>query len=480
MRNMNKKALSLTVLILLVTGIITSSIAQEGQADALLRREMQERRIPGLQAAVVQHGKIVLLRSYGIANIQDSVPVTDRSVFSINSCTKAFTGIAIMQLVQEGKVSLDAPVSKYVDSLPEQWQPVTVQQLLTHVSGLPDILRVLQPAAGGSEQEAWKAIKARPMDFPTGTQYSYNQTNYALLGKIIDKYSGKPFAQVFRERQFQVAGMSSTCFGDSYDIIANSAETYRYNSYFYGQPLGGEKLMKNVEEFPPFRRTASGLKSTATDLANWIIALQQGKLLTTPALNTLWTAGHYNDGSPTQWALGWVTKPRSRHRAVTASGGGRAAFFVYPEDDLAIVVLTNLAGAYPEEFIDELAGCYNADIPAADPVTALHMELRQQGFEHAEDIYRKKKKKDPGFQPTETDLNDWAYRMLSRGLKKEALEIFKLNTVLYPDSWNVYDSYGEALMKNGNKTEAVKMYQRSIALNPQNTYGKKVLAELLK
>jgi tetratricopeptide (TPR) repeat protein len=223
------------------------------------------------------------------------------------------------------------------------------------------------------------------------------------------------------------------------------------------------------------------MNSTAEDVARWLIALQQGKLLKTKsALKTLWTAGTYNNGAPTQWALGWMTKPRPKHSAIIATGGGRSAFFVYPEDDLSVVVLTNLSGASPEDFIDELAGCFNPDIPASDPITSLHILLRKSNFENSIAIVEDEKKKNPNFQPTENDLNDWAYRMLSRGQKKEALEVFKLNTSLYPDSWNVYDSYGEALWKNDRKEEAIRMYKKSLEMNPQNEYGKKALEILLK
>jgi CubicO group peptidase (beta-lactamase class C family) len=471
---------------LLIAGMAMNVSAQKDEVDIVIRREMGERRIPGLQVAVVRQGKIVLLRSYGVAHIEDSVPVTDQSVFSINSCTKSYTGVAIMQLVEEGKVELAAPVSRYLDSLPAAWQPVTIRQLLTHISGLPDINRVLLPSTGGAEdakieQTTWAKVRALPMDFPTGEQFSYNQTNYALLGKIIDKFSGQPFTTVFRERQFEVAGMVRTGFGDSRDVIPHSADTYRWARYMDGQAFDKEKLVRNYEEFPPFRRSASGMKSTAEDLAHWIIALQQGKILRTKeALNTLWTAGAYNDGKPTQWALGWVTKPRPKHAAVIMTGGGRAAFAVYKEDGLAIVVLTNLGGGFPEEFIDELAGCYDPAIAASDPITALHIEMRKKGFDHAIDIFQDKKKKDPGFQPVEADLNDWGYRMLSRGMKKEALEIFRLMVFIYPQSWNAYDSYGEALLKNGKKEDAIKMYQKSVELNPDNHNGKKMLERILK
>lgn len=463
--------------VLFIASLQPFAVAQSvnNDVETLLRREMHERRIPGLQVAVVQRGKIVLLRSFGIANIQNSIPVTNKSIFSINSCTKAFTGVAIMQLAEEGKIDLAAPISSYLDGLPASWQPVTVRQLLTHVSGLPNILSILDQNTGklvgrDSEDSAWAKVQAMPMDFPTGERFSYNQTNYVLLGKIIDKYSGRPFAQFFSERQFQVVGMPNTVFGDSRDVIANQTPSYRYVRNIDGHALSEDKLIFAYAEFPPFRRAASGLNSTAEDLANWIIALRDGKLLKTKAaLGTLWTAGKYNNGSPTQWALGWVTKPRPKHSAIIATGGGRSAFFVYPDDDLAVVVLTNLAGAFPEEFIDELSGLYNPEISASDPVTALRIRLRERGFEHAIEVYKEIKKKNKEFQPSESDLNDWAYRMLNGGgKKKEALEIFKLNVFLYPHSANVYDSVAEAFAANGERELAIKNYKRSLELDPGN------------
>ena len=480
------------ILLVLIFTLSFPVLAQTTPVDELVRREMHERRIPGLQLAVVQRGKIILLKSYGTADLQHNVPVTNRSVFPINSCTKAFTGVAIMQLVEEGKIDLSAPVSRYLHDLPAAWQPVTVRQLLTHVSGLPNVLQVLDPrtygfSAGMNEESVWAKTKSLPVSFATGERFSYNQTNYALLGKIIDAVitsgtsstlkpiqsseADKPFVHFFQRRQFRVAGMLSTGFGDSRDVVPHMVQTYRYVSNIDGQQLNTDRLLTNYAEFPAFRRTAAGMNSTAEDLAHWIIALQHGKLLRTKsALDTLWTPGTYNNGEPTLWALGWMTKPLAQHRTVKASGGGRAAFFVYPDDDLAIIVLTNLAGAFPEEFIDELAGLYHADISASDPITALRMILRKRGYEHAIAAFDELKRKNPKLVASETELNDWAYRMMNGGGKpKEALEIFKLNVHLYPNSANVYDSVAEAYEKNGFRDLAIKNYQRSLELDPQNT-----------
>ncbi|MEG1325726.1 MAG: serine hydrolase domain-containing protein, partial [Janthinobacterium sp.] len=110
------------------------------QLAAFLQDEMRERQIPGLQIAVIQRGQVVLARNFGLASLQYQVPVTDASLFSINSATKAFAGVAVMQLVQEGKIDLGAPIGQYLTGLPVAWQAVTVTQLLNHTSGLPDVL----------------------------------------------------------------------------------------------------------------------------------------------------------------------------------------------------------------------------------------------------------------------------------------------------------------------------------------------------
>jgi len=161
------------------------------------------------------------------------------------------------------------------------------------------------------------------------------------------------------------------------------------------------------------------------------------------------------------------------------SGGNRSALLVYPDDHLAIIVLTNLAGSAPEDFIEEIAGCYNPDITKADPLTYLRKSLQETGFDKAIEFVKKEQKANPEFDPKEDELNNWGYRMMANGQQKEALEIFRLNIHLFPESWNAYDSYGEILLKMGDKIKAVEMYRRSIALNPDNENGKKVLSEII-
>ncbi|KFF11398.1 beta-lactamase [Chryseobacterium soli] len=456
----------------------------EAAVATVINREMKERQIPGLQIAVVQNGKIILKKAFGTANIQDRIPVTDTTVFPINSCTKVFTAVAIMQLAEEGKLNLSSPLSQYLDDLPEKWQQVTVEQVMTHISGFPEILQLLDPITGTNlktEKEIWEALTKLPMSFKTGEQFSYNQTNYYLLGKIIEKLSGQPFDVFFKKRQFEPVGMKSTVFGDSRDVIAHFAPTYRYTTMLNGQKLNEPKLINDYHLFPEFTRTSAGLNTTAEELAAWIIALQKGKLLKNPeSLQRMWSPIRFNNGTPTNWSPGWgLTKFRAEHKAVGMSGGGRSAFLVYPDDNLSVIVLTNLGGGMPEDFLEELAGIYIPGIVKADPITFLRIQLKKKGFNKAIDVVNAEKKIHPEFKPNESELNDWAYRLMSRNQIQEAFEIFKLNTYLFPGSWNAYDSYGEVLLKMGKKKEAADMYKKSIQLNPDNENGKNMLKQLL-
>ncbi|WP_035567062.1 serine hydrolase domain-containing protein [Hymenobacter sp. IS2118] len=478
--------------LLLLTGAGLQPARAQAPADSVdlfLATKMRQLRIPGLQLAVVRHGQVVKLAQYGVANIQDSIPVGRHSRFTINSITKAFVGVAVMQLVEAGKLDVAAPVSRYLPGLPAAWQPVTVRQLLTHASGLPEIMGDDELVTEANETAAWASVQQKPMEFAPGEKFSYNQTNYLLIGKIIGQLSGQPFASFIQERQLNVVGMPRTTLGDSHDVLPNSARGYTYSKVVNGEWQRSGTPRNLFEAYGPIIRTASGMSSTAEEMAHWLIALQQGKLLQPASLPVLWTPGLLNNGQPkgfnrlqNGYALGWPTVGRPEHRAVAPTGGGRSALFVYPEDDLSIVVLTNLMGANPDMFIDEIAGFYIADMHPATgfgmppAIRTLHTKLRKRGFNQAEALVKQARKKTPTYQLPEAEVNAWGYALLKQAQPQNALEIFKLNVSLYPQSANAYDSLGELYAELGNRELARKNYQRSVALNPQN----KAAADYLK
>jgi CubicO group peptidase (beta-lactamase class C family) len=333
---------------------------------AHLESEMRNALIPGMQVAVVRQGKVVFLDTFGFADIENAVPATNATRFQIASCTKAFTGVALMQLVESGKLDLAAPVSRYLEGLPATWRAVTIAQIATHTSGLPHIesnpanVRLL---VDGDAEASWARVQTLPMEFTPGEKFSYNQTNYVLLGKLIDVVSGEPFIQFIQKHQLDVVGMPRTVFGDDHDVVLHSARTYTPYVLVDGKPERTNTLYKVHIEFPTMLRGCAGLNSTAQEIAHWLIALQRGELLKSrSSLTTLWTARAMNDGKPGPWGIGAWVFGRPKHPVFFAVGAAKSALAVYPDDDLAIVVLTNLSADMWLPFIDGIAAHYIPDL----------------------------------------------------------------------------------------------------------------------
>lgn len=464
-----------------------SALGQLDSIDVFVQARMQQRRIPGLQLAIVRNGQLVKKGNYGLANVQDSIAVSDKTVFSINSITKAFVGVAILQLAEKGSLSVSAPVSTYLDSLPEAWRAVTVQQLLSHTSGIPDIVDEEEAVLIAPTLEAsWKKVLAMPMDFVPGAQFRYNQTNYLLLGRIIDKLSGMPFQEFITKEQLAKVGMPYTVragFGATMAVIPHAAQGYTFR----------KGVLSNMFfSFPAALQTAAGMSATAEELAAWVMALQKGALFTRQAsLDSLWKPALLNTGNTggfsrqlNGYAAGWPIMTRAEHPAAAAVGGGRSAVIVYPKDDLAIIVLTNLMGGSPESFIDELAGMFIPDMKAANgfglspSLKALKLALDKEGYKKAISTASRLQQTNKDFKLTEAEVNGWGYQLLGQKRMADALELFRLNVHLYPKSANAYDSLGEIYAELGNKEQALKNYEQALKLNPQNKHAEQQVRTL--
>jgi Flp pilus assembly protein TadD len=175
--------------------------------------------------------------------------------------------------------------------------------------------------------------------------------------------------------------------------------------------------------------------------------------------------------------MGWQILPRGRARAVGMTGGGRAAFYLYPEQDVAVVLLTNLAGAFPEDMVDKVASIYAPSLDLSG-VPALRIALEDRGYAAAGAAAAEIARRDPSLRWNESELNDWGYRLLSTGRSAEALEVLKLVANLFPQSANAHDSLAEALAANGDVAEALAHYRRSLELDPGNANAARQIQRL--
>jgi len=330
------------------------------QTRRFVQETMAREQIPGMQVAIIKNDRIVLSDSYGWANVENRTPATKTTLFPINSATKSFTGVAIAQLAEAGLVDVNAPVSRYLDSLPETWRTIRVRQLLAHTSGLPDILDEQGLIGGGSVADAWQAVMRRPMDAPVGERFIYNQTNYMLLAQIIARQTKMPYEQFVAKRQFASAHMTRATFGDSYDLIADAATMYSLSPRKTDAAGGARRLSHWFYDVPPELWSGAGIQTTADEVANWLIALSTGALVGDGSVQRMWIPEKLNNGTNGDWAAGWAVLKTTPERQVAGMGGARAAFIVYPEQRLAIVVLTNLVGSNPQRFIPQIAGFYQS------------------------------------------------------------------------------------------------------------------------
>ncbi|MDE1176363.1 MAG: serine hydrolase [Edaphobacter sp.] len=344
------------------------------RTDVILRRAMADRKIPGMQAAVVMNGRAVFLRSYGVANLQTPVAVTSETLFSINSITKTFTGVAAMEEVERGRLELSAPISAYLSDIPSAWGKVTVRQLLGQVSGLPDIFAYGDSEFTGirNEKAAWAWAVQQPTS-PPGEKEDYCQTNLRLVQLIINKLEGRPPDSSLIDRQLSIAGMMNTSYGDSRDVILNKSQPYR---------IGENGLILNhFEQFGPMMHANSGLNTTADDMARWMISILGGKQISDASRTTMWTPVPLNDGSLSSFALGWSREQRRHYTSVGMEGGARSAFALYPDRGIGVVILTNILGASPEDLTDEVAAAFDDRIELSG-VSKFRADEEVDGFAH--------------------------------------------------------------------------------------------------
>jgi len=330
--------------------------------DQFMHDKLTELKIPGAQLAVVQDNRLVKLSHYGIANLQNQIQVDDTTVFNLASITKAFTSVAAMQLVEKKLLQLDVPISKYVSDLPPQWREVTLHQLLAHTSGLPDVMNSsFRLIDSDGEAASWKKLLAQPMLFSPGEKVHYNQTNYLLLGKIIQGVSGDSYASHITSGQLQKVVMRATQeagFAHFEQVVPNQARTYR---------LGADGHITNVlTHFPAFIRAGAGMSSNARELSNWVMAFNNNVFFETddalqhittpyPLKSNKW---QLENPSMHPYGMGWYVVTRELNPKLVSAGGGQAAITVYPEDNLTIILLTNLAGARPDNWSDDIAEFY--------------------------------------------------------------------------------------------------------------------------
>lgn len=311
--------------------------------SAAVKEGIDQKKVASIAVGVVKDGNLVLARGYGWSDLENDVPATAESVYRLGSITKQFTALAVMQLVEQGKLSVDDELTKFLPDYPLADHKVTVHQLLNHTSGIKSYTSrqefFKQARNDLSHDELLALFKSEPFEFEPGARWQYNNSGYYLLGMIIEKASGQSYSAYLDDHIFKPLGMTATRYGDMQPIIRHRAMGYKLMK---GQLVNDEPMSMN----PP--GAAGALVSNVLDLIKWHQALESGTLLKSESFEAMYRETKLPEGQTRPYGYGWGVGELAGHRKLSHGGGinGFSTMIArYPTDRLAIILLSNTAGA---------------------------------------------------------------------------------------------------------------------------------------
>lgn len=319
----------------------THDAARAAAVSAEVEKLRAEQGIPGIGAAVAVRGEVVWAAGFGQSDVENAVPVTNATMFRLGSVSKPITAVAALQLVEQGRLDLDAEVQRYVPAFPRKAWPVTTRELLSHMAGVRhyqgDEFDSVRRYA--SVSEGLDIFKDDPLLFEPGTRYSYSTYGYSLVGAVVEAAAGKPFVPLVRDAIFVPAGMTAARDDDARAIIPGRAQGYAKG------PDG--RLQNSDPADTSYKIPGGGFIATATDVARFGAAFLEGKLVGPSAIATMLTPALTRDGQSHAYGLGFSTRQGPPREAWHTGGQQRVStvLFLHPESGVVVVLLTNLEEA---------------------------------------------------------------------------------------------------------------------------------------
>jgi len=412
---------------------------QTKSIDNYLTEVMKTYEIPGLAVGVVKNDKIIFQKYYGRENLESDKKVDSNSLFRVYSTTKLITNVAVFQLIEKGQLSLEDKISKYIDKLPKEWQNVKIKNLLSHSSGIPDFERHNLPT-NLTNAEVFERLSKEKMEFETGNQYSYNQTNYLLLAMIIEKITGQKFEDYVLKNQFSDAKNKIIFNSDSFEKIPNRIQFYRYNDSL-------KQFKKSTHVGGLRAHPANGLAISLPDFLQWSIHLDKNQFLKDETKKLMWKPFDYTNKQDV-FAHGWEITKTGNVTSYGFSGGNVSAYSIFPENDLSIIFMSNgyKYNAFPPLYFiaNHIAGLIDKQL--ANPYWS-----REESV--SSDIIKMPdvKKEIYGYR-IENDNVIFTYK-IPENLNSKAID--KMSVAGTFNDWNLGNTAYEMVLKNKNTFELV-------------------------
>jgi len=316
---------------------------------------------PGCTLGIIKNGKIIYERGYGMANLEHDIPISSATVFQLNSTSKQFTAMSIALLAEQGKISLDDDVRKFLPEMPEYESPITIRHLIHHTSGIRDYLD-LMGLAGMSDDDYYTDDEAvemlarqKELNFKPGDQFLYSNSGYFLMSVIVKRVSGKSLHEFAEENIFKPLGMKNTHFHDDHTVIVKNRATG-----YSPREGGGYRINMTTLDMVG----DGGVCTTVEDLLLWDQNFYQNKLGGKDLVNQLLTPGTLNSGEKLSYAFGLGVGTYMGLKMVSHAGafaGFRSQMVRFPEQKFSVICLANLSTVNPTKLCKQVADLYLSD-----------------------------------------------------------------------------------------------------------------------
>ncbi|WP_165852186.1 serine hydrolase [Chryseobacterium pennae] len=318
--------------------------------DSYIKNVIQINEIPGMAVGIVKDDKVTFQQYYGRENLESDKKVDSKSMFRVYSTTKLIANVGLFKLVEEGKLSVDDKISKYIENLPKDWQNIQVKNLLSHSSGLTDMADIKDFAEKATHNEVIDRLSKEKIEFEAGDHYRYNQTNYLLIMMIIEEITGKTFEEYILENQFSDSRNQVVFSSNSVEKIPNRVRKYNYNP----EKRQYEKLM-TIDGVRS--HSANGLAITLPAFLQWSIHFSKNDFLKPETKKMMWKPFNYKNND-WEFAHGWEITDSNNIRSYGFSGGNVSAYSIFPDNNMAIVVMYNGNKGFPVmyQMVNHIAG----------------------------------------------------------------------------------------------------------------------------
>jgi len=487
---MNFKTL-LSVIVLVTISTCSYAIAEKLTPKTLTKLQQQllenKKRYGTVSQSILvkKQDEVIYRDTVGMSSLELSVPIKENNIYPMYSITKLFTSISLMTLVEKGEVDLDKSITFYLPQLPDSWSHVTVRHCLNHTSGIPEYFSMEMVKTGypNSVENVFLNIADHPFQFKTGEKNKYNNTNFLVIGSIIEKITQQSYLNIVKEKILTPLALKHTVFSKAKEVIPNLASSYWGNN-------GSHTVDKGID-WPTYSFTHSGLYSSKADLQRFIEGVVDGKIISKETLYEMWQPMKLNNGQEGRYASGWDYYKEGEYIRVGHEGGNRVRLDYHykpsnKNENYTSIYLTN-GNAFAEGITTHLVdGLMSIISPNDFPTLVLQEKLLDGAFNKTLSKQSKSLFNEITNSPYISDsevaefITERGYTLYSASDSKNAIPLFEFYTENFPDDAKGWDRLGQSWLAAKDKKQAIKFFEKALSIDGQLTHTKSRLEKLQK